>query len=72
MELFSMIVNGFSQKTTMTDVLQGPKYTSAKIWFWENLVTHVQFKKREKHPWRSDTFSKVAGFSQIVPYEQFR
>ena len=27
-----------------------------------NLVTFVQFKKREKHPWRSVTFSKVAGF----------
>ena len=26
-----------------------------------NLVPFVQFKKREKHPWRSVTFSKVAG-----------
>ena len=26
-----------------------------------DLVTFVQFKKREKHPWRSVTFSKVAG-----------
>ena len=26
------------------------------------LVRFVQFKKREKHPWRSVTFSKVAGF----------
>ena len=26
-----------------------------------NLVPLVQFKKREKHPWRSVTFSKVAG-----------
>ena len=26
-----------------------------------DLVT-VQFKKREKHPWRIVTFSKVAGF----------
>ena len=25
------------------------------------LVPFVQFKKREKHPWRSITFSKVAG-----------
>ena len=25
-----------------------------------DLVTFVQFKKREKHPWRSVTFSKVA------------
>ena len=27
-----------------------------------NLVTFVQFKNREKHPWSSVTFSKVAGF----------
>ena len=26
-----------------------------------NLVSFVQFKKREKHPWRSVTFSKVTG-----------
>ena len=25
-----------------------------------DLVPFVQFKKREKHPWRSDTFNKVA------------
>ena len=28
-----------------------------------DLVPFVQFKKREKHPWRSVTFSKVAGLS---------
>ena len=27
-----------------------------------DLVPFVQFKKREKHPWRSVTFSKVPGF----------
>ena len=27
-----------------------------------NLVTFVQLKKREKHPWRGATFSKVADF----------
>ena len=26
-----------------------------------DLVPFVQFKKREKHPWRSVTFSKVVG-----------
>ena len=26
-----------------------------------DLVHFVQFKKREKHPWRSVTFSEVAG-----------
>ena len=29
------------------------------------LVPFVQFKKREKHPWRSVTFSKVAGFYHV-------
>ena len=28
-----------------------------------DLVPFVQFKKREKHPWGSVNFSKVAGFS---------
>ena len=27
-----------------------------------DLIPFVQFKKREKHPWRSATFSKVADF----------
>ena len=26
-----------------------------------NLVPFVQFKKHEKHPWRSDNYSKVKG-----------
>ena len=26
-----------------------------------DLVPFVQFKKREKHPWRSVTFNKVVG-----------
>ena len=28
-----------------------------------DLLPFVQFKKREKQPWRSVTFSKIAGFS---------
>ena len=28
-----------------------------------DLIPFVQFKKREKHPWKSVNFSKVAGFS---------
>ena len=28
-----------------------------------NFVPFVQFKKREKHLWRSVTFGEVAGFS---------
>ena len=37
---------------------------------WEglrDLVTFTQFEKREKHSWRIDTFSKVAGFSHDKP-----
>ena len=29
-----------------------------------DLVLFVQLKKRETHPWRSVTFSKVAGFTK--------
>ena len=32
-----------------------------------NLVPSVQSKKLEKHPWKSDTFSKVASFSFFDP-----
>ena len=31
-----------------------------------DLMPFVQFKKREKHPWRSVTFSKVAGYSNFI------
>ena len=31
-----------------------------------DLVSFKQFKKREKHPWRSVTFNKVAGFSNFL------
>ena len=31
-----------------------------------DLVPFEQFKKREKHPWRSVNFSKVAGFKPHV------
>ena len=31
-----------------------------------NLVPFIQFKKREKHPWKNVTFSKVAGFSPVT------
>ena len=30
------------------------------------LVPFVQFRKREKHPWRSVAFSKVAGFYPLL------
>ena len=28
-----------------------------------NLLPFVEFKKRQKHPWRSLTFGKVTGFN---------
>ena len=36
-----------------------------------NLVPSAQFKKREKEPWRSVTFGKVAGFSEGFSHECF-
>ena len=35
--------------------------TMVKCGALRDLVTFVQFKKREKHPWRSVNFNKVAG-----------
>ena len=34
-----------------------------------DLVQFAQFIKREKHPWRSVTFSKVAGFQAATLLE---
>ena len=36
-----------------------------------DLVPFVQFKIREKHPWRSVTFSKVAGFIYVTRLHGF-
>ena len=33
-----------------------------------DLVPFVQFKKREKHPWRSVNFSKIAGTHHIFEW----
>ena len=33
-----------------------------------DLVPFVQFKKREKHPWKSVTFRKLQAYSQSRPY----
>ena len=34
--------------------------------------TICKFKKREKHPWKSVTFSKVAGFSKLRNASQIK
>ena len=36
-----------------------------------NFIPFVQCKKREKHPWRKVTFSKVAGFASHVFFSVF-
>ena len=36
-----------------------------------DLVPFVEFKKREIHPWRSVTFSKVAGFTPLWVFFTF-
>ena len=37
------------------------------MWCMCDLVPFVQFKKHEKHPWRSVNFSKVAGTKINTP-----
>ena len=36
-----------------------------------NFLPFAQFKKREQHPWRSVTFTKVAGLQRNTPPEAF-
>ena len=45
-----------------------------QICIWDvlcDLVPFVQFKKREKHRWRSVTFSKVAGLKVTLRHGRF-
>ena len=35
---------------------------------FRDLVPILQFKNREKHPWSSVNFSKVAGFAQRISF----
>ena len=37
-----------------------------------DLVPFVQFQKREKHPWRNVTFSKVSGLKVTLIHGVFR
>ena len=48
------------------------KICKSNIWgtLWD-LVPFVQFMKREKHSWMSDTYSKAAGFSQQLYWKWF-
>ena len=66
MELFLKIVNDWKMliifaKSTILDVWQDSVFASeslidsADLTFWDmlrDLVSFVQFKKREKHPWK--------------------
>ena len=36
-----------------------------------DLVPFVKFQKHEKHPWRSVTFSKVAGYAKHHIYKKY-
>ena len=47
-----------TRKNTQSDLHRGFKI---KCDILRDLVPFAQFKKREKHPWRSVTFNKVAG-----------
>ena len=55
-------------KKNRTASIQGCLYIirSNKCDIFRDLVTFVQFKKREKHPWRSVIFSKVAGLLKVT------
>ena len=55
------VKKAFHSKVTVFKELisSGPYYICDLL---SNLVPFVQFKKREKHPWCSVTFSKVACF----------
>ena len=55
MELYSESSNGLK----LTIYSKKAQYICGSM---RNLVPFVQSKKREKHPWRSANFSKVAGF----------
>ena len=54
-------------------ILNGSFYPSWNHWSHSSkicdalsdLIPFVQYKKREKHPWRSVNFCKVAGFTKI-------
>ena len=60
---FVKIDNGCNAETIFTkssikDVLHGPKYARDSCNALRNLVSFSKFKKREKHPWGSVTLSK--------------
>ena len=52
--------------TVIVDLFHKNLYCSKKEGICDalrDLVPFVQFKRREKHPWKSVNFSKIAGFS---------
>ena len=72
-----MIVLGYimrtdTDKATLTTYILKKRLGQLKVYFihsgnrfycgaFRDLVPFAQFKKREKHPWKSVNFSKVAG-----------
>ena len=52
--------NIFDETRQLQKILIHNRFTCDAL---RDLVPLVQFKKREKHPWKSVTFSKIAGFS---------
>ena len=47
--------------------LQKAQYSGFKCGALRDLISFVQFKKREKHPWRTVNFSKLAGCKINTP-----
>ena len=72
----TLVENGLTKKDTRTTSIYINIHYVDLVYFFSfehicpdnhcdalrDLVPFVQFKKREKYPWRSATFSKVAGF----------
>ena len=60
------ITCSFSLLNTTAFLSAPPKIKDTQVLIWialRDLVSFVQFKKHEKHTWRSVAFSKVAGFN---------
>ena len=61
----NLLISFIREKELSTNLekmsLVNRKYQSKICGALRDLVPFVQFKKREKHPWRCVNFSKVAG-----------
>ena len=70
-DTFTSLLNLFQRDDSKNKILFWPTLfffkgnSKAICGALRDLAPFVQFKKREKHPWRSVTFSKVPGFKKF-------